>query len=204
MADELDKNKDNDNKPDQPNKPASAGQPSSSPEAKQGDQPAPAGAAPKKPEQKSTLPQAPTQKQDGKKEPAGKDEVEVEVPAKFAELVKKIESLSVLELSELVRVLEKKFGVSAAPAVMAAAPAGGNGGDVQEEEASTVSVVLKEPGGAKIQVIKAVREITGLGLKESKDLVDQAPKAIKENLAREEAEELRKKLEEAGATVELQ
>ena len=130
---------------------------------------------------------------------------EVEVPAKFADLVKKIEGMSVLDLAELVKILEEKFGVSAsAPMMMAAAPAGA--GAAAEEEKSSFTVVLAAPGDKKIEVIKAVKDITQKGLKEAKDLVDasaSAPQVIKENAKTEEAEELKKKLEAAGAKVEL-
>ena len=119
------------------------------------------------------------------------------------ELIKAIEEMSVLELSELVKELEDKFGVSAAaPAMMmpmgAAAPAA-----AVEEEKTEFDVVLVEHGANKIGVIKVVREITGLGLKEAKELVDGAPKTVKEGVAKEEAEEMKKKIEEAGAVVEL-
>jgi len=130
-------------------------------------------------------------------------EEKVEIPAKFADLVKQIESLSVLDLSELVKVLEGHFGVSAAaPMAVAAAPAAG-GEAAAEEEKSAYTVTLASAGDSKINVIKAVREITGLGLAESKALVDGAPKPVKENAPKAEAEEAKKKLEEAGATVEL-
>ena len=129
---------------------------------------------------------------------------EVEVPEKFAAVVTALEKMSVLELAELTKILEKKFGVSAQAAVAAApAAAAGAGGEEGGEEKSTFTVMLTEAGGQKIAVIKAVREITGKGLKESKDLVDGAPAAVKENVSKEEAEEIKKKLEEAGAKVEL-
>ncbi len=131
------------------------------------------------------------------------EETTVEVPAKFAALVESIEKLSVLELSELVKVLEGKFGVSAAaPMMMGAMPAAG-GAAAEVEEKTDFTVELTEAGANKINVIKAVREATGLGLKEAKDLVDGAPKAIKENVAKAEAEELKKKIEEAGGKVTL-
>jgi large subunit ribosomal protein L7/L12 len=119
------------------------------------------------------------------------------------EIIKAIEEMSVLELSELVKELEDKFGVSAAaPAMMmpmgAAAPAA-----AAEEEKTEFDVVLVEHGANKIGVIKVVREITGLGLKEAKELVDGAPKTVKEQAAKDEAEDIKKKLEEAGAKVEL-
>ena len=132
------------------------------------------------------------------------DKKEVEVPKKFKSLVEEIEKMSVLELSELVQILEDKFGVSAAApmAVAAAAPGASEGGEAAEEK-SDFNVELTEAGGQKIQVIKAMKEITGKGLKDAKDMVDKAPTIIKENVPKEEAEELKKKLEEAGATVKL-
>jgi large subunit ribosomal protein L7/L12 len=126
---------------------------------------------------------------------------EVVVPAKFEKLVAEIEKMSVLDLSELVKVLEEKFGVSAAaPMMMGAAPAAAA---EAVEEKTDFDVELTAAGQQKINVIKAVREITGLGLKEAKDLVDAAPKVIKEKVAKAQAEEFKKKLEEAGATVVL-
>ncbi len=119
---------------------------------------------------------------------------------KLEEIIKKVEELTVIELSELVKALEEKFGVSAA--AMAVAGAGAASGAAEEK--TSFDVLLKEVGGQKINVIKAVKEATGLGLKEAKDMVDGAPKVIKEGLKKEEADELKKKLEEAGATVELQ
>jgi len=129
---------------------------------------------------------------------------EVEVPKQFKKLVEEIEKMSVLELSELVKVLEEKFGVSSAAPVMAGAMPGVAGGEEAGiEEKSEYDVEITSAGDKKIGAIKAVREITGLGLKESKDIVDGAPKIIKEKVAKEEAEEMKKKLEEAGATAEL-
>ena len=120
------------------------------------------------------------------------------------DLIKAIEEMSVLELAELVKELEEKFGVSAAaPAMMMAAPAAGAAAPAAEEEKTEFDVVLKDHGANKIGVIKVVREITGLGLKEAKELVDGAPKTVKEGVAKEEAEEMKKKIEEAGAVVEL-
>ena len=133
----------------------------------------------------------------------GEKEEVLEVPVKFKEIVEKVEKMSVLDLSELVKVLEKKFGVSAAMPMMMAGAAVSAAGEAVKEEKTSFSVELKAAGGQKIQVIKAVRELTGLGLKEAKDLVDAAPKMVKEALKKEEAEELKKKLEEAGATVEI-
>ncbi|SRR5258708_35610335 len=130
------------------------------------------------------------------------EDTKVEVPAKFQSLVGEIEKLSVLDLSELVKVLEGKFGVSAAaPMMMGAMPAAGAAAAVEEKSEFTVE--LTEGGANKIAVIKVVREITGLGLKEAKDMVDGAPKAIKENVAKAEAEAMKKKLEEAGAKATL-
>ncbi len=129
---------------------------------------------------------------------------EVVVPAKFEKIVAEIEKMSVLDLSELVSVLEDKFGVSAAaPMMMGAMPAAAGAGAEAADEKSDFDVELTSAGAQKINVIKAVREITGLGLKEAKDLVDAAPKVIKEKVAKAEAEELKKKLEEAGASVVL-
>lgn len=131
------------------------------------------------------------------------DETTVEVPEKFKSLVEQIEKLSVLDLSELVKVLEGKFGVSAAaPMMMGAMPAAG-GAAAAAEEKTDFAVELTDAGANKINVIKVVREVTGLGLKEAKDMVDGAPKVVKENAPKAEAEELKKKLEEAGAKVTL-
>lgn len=131
---------------------------------------------------------------------------EVEVPKKFKSIVEEIEKMSVLDLAELVEILEDKFGVSAAApvAVAGAAPvAGAEGAEGGAEEKSEYDIELTAAGDSKINVIKVVKEITGQGLKDAKDMVDGAPKVIKEKVAKEEAEELKKKLEEAGATVEL-
>lgn len=132
------------------------------------------------------------------------EEKKAEIPAKFEKLVKEIETLSVLELSELVKVLEDHFGVSAAaPAVAMVAPAGGDAGAAAADEKSEFDVILKDAGAQKVAVIKAVKDVTGLGLGEAKAVVDGAPKAVKEGVAKDEAEEIKAKLEEAGATVEL-
>lgn len=126
------------------------------------------------------------------------------VPEKFQKLVSEIEKMSVLDLSELVKVLEEKFGVSAAaPMMMGAMPAAGAGEAAAVEEKSEFDVEVTASGASKINVIKTVREITGLGLKDAKDLVDAAPKVIKEKISKAEAEEMKKKLEAAGATVTL-
>ncbi len=123
--------------------------------------------------------------------------------SKVEELLETIDSLTVVELSELVKGIEEKYGVSAVAAAAPAAGAAGAAGAAAEEK-SSFNVVLKEAGANKIQVIKVVRDATGLGLKEAKDLVDGAPKTIKENVAKEEAEELKTKFTEAGAVVELE
>ena len=131
--------------------------------------------------------------------PVVEEEVAVEVPAKFKKLVEEIETMTVLELSELVKVLEKKFGVSAA-AVAVAGPAAAV---AEEEGKSTADVELTEAGANKIAVIKAVKEALALGLKEAKDLVDGVPSMLKQGLKKDEAAELKKKLEDAGAKVTL-
>ena len=130
-----------------------------------------------------------------------KDEVKVEVPAKFQVLVENIEKMSVIELNELVKLLEKKFGVSAAAAVAAAPTV--SGGAPAGEEKTSFNVELKESGAQKIAVIKVIKEVLGLGLKEAKDLVDGAPKMLKEGMKKAEAEEFKKKIETAGGKVEL-
>jgi large subunit ribosomal protein L7/L12 len=121
---------------------------------------------------------------------------------KIEKIIADIETLTVIELADLVKAIEEKFGVSAAAAVVAVAGGAGAGAAAAEEK-SEFNVVLKDAGANKIQVIKAVREATGLGLKEAKDLVDGAPATIKENVAKEEAEKMKAALTEAGATVEL-
>jgi large subunit ribosomal protein L7/L12 len=121
-----------------------------------------------------------------------------------ADWIDELKSISVLELSERIKALEEEFGVSAT-AVAAAAPAGAGDGDgaAAEEESSTVDVIITAPGDKKIQVIKVVRAVTGLGLKEAKALVDEAPKPVKEGIERDEADKLKAELEEAGASVEV-
>jgi large subunit ribosomal protein L7/L12 len=121
------------------------------------------------------------------------------------EIAEKLDSLTLLEASQLSKLLQEKWGVSAAAAVAVAAPAqgGGTGGGVAVEEKTEFDVVLMAAGEKKIQVIKVVRELTGLGLKEAKDLVDGAPKAVKEKVTKVESADMRKKLEEVGATVEV-
>lgn len=133
-----------------------------------------------------------------------KEKAEVKVPEKFKSIVSEVEKMSVLDLSELVKVLEEKFGVSAAaPVMMGPAMAGGGAGEAVVEEKTEFDVELTAAGAQKINAIKAVREITGLGLKEAKDMVDGAPKVIKEKVAKAQAEEIKKKLEGVGATVTL-
>ncbi|SRR3978361_2709 len=122
--------------------------------------------------------------------------------ATATELIEEIKKMSVLELSELIKALEEEFGVSAT-AVAAAAPAAAGDGAPAEEESSTVDVVLTGSGDKKIQVIKVVRAATGLGLKEAKALVDEAPKPVKEGIDRDEAEKLKGEIEDAGGSVEL-
>ena len=116
------------------------------------------------------------------------------------EMIEEIKKMTVIELADLVKAIEEEFGVSA---VAAAAPAAGAAGAAAAEEKTSFDVVLKEAGANKIPVIKVVRDATGLGLKEAKDLVDGAPKTVKEGVSKDEAEELKAKFEEAGATVEL-
>jgi large subunit ribosomal protein L7/L12 len=120
-----------------------------------------------------------------------------------AEILDKISSMTVLELSELIKAMEDKFGVSAAAAVSVAAPAAGAAAAAPVEEQTEFTVVLSGIGDNKVNVIKAVRELTGLGLKEAKDLVDGAPKPVKEGIPKADAEAARKKLEDAGAKVEV-
>lgn len=123
--------------------------------------------------------------------------------SKTAEILEVIKGMTVLELSELVKAFEEEFGVSAAaPAAVAAAPAAGAAAPAAEEQ-TEFDVVLNNAGSAKINVIKVVREITGLGLKEAKELVDNAPKAVKEKISKEDADAIKAKLEEAGAGVEV-
>lgn len=119
---------------------------------------------------------------------------------KLEKLISEVETLSVKELAEVVKMMEEKFGITAGAPVAAGGGAGAGGG---AEEKSTFDVILKASGDQKVNVIKVVKELTGLGLKEAKDLVDGAPKPVKEGLKREEADEIKKKLEEVGATVEL-
>ena len=151
-------------------------------------------------------PEAPAKPE--KKESQKQEEVKIEIPKKLKKLVEEIENLKVVDLAELVKVLEKKFGVSASAMIPAPAGSGTDADQVERAEQAKkfFSVVLTAVGDKKIEVIKAVRDITQRGLKESKDLVDKAaegPQPLKENVKKEEAEEMKKKLSMAGATVEL-
>lgn len=129
---------------------------------------------------------------------------EIELSKDAQKVIDSVEKMTVLELSQLVKALEDKFGVvAAAPVAVAGAAAPAAGDDDADSGSDTVDVILKSAGDKKIQVLKAVREITGLGLKEAKELVDAAPKAVKEGVAKDEAETLKKQLEEQGAEIEL-
>ncbi len=145
------------------------------------------------------------QKEETSTEETKEEKKEVEVPEKFKSLVEEIEKMSVLDLAELVKILEDKFGVSAAaPAMMVAGGAVAGGEEAGgAEEKSEFDIEITDAGSSKIAVIKAVRAITDMGLKDAKDLVDAAPKVVKEGVAKEEAEEIKKQLEEAGAKVTL-
>jgi len=133
--------------------------------------------------------------------PAAEATEEVEVPKEFKKIVEEIEGMTVLQLNELVKVFEKKFGVSAAAVAVAGGPAAG--GDAEGGEKSDFTVELTDAGAQKIAVIKVVKEALGLGLKEAKEMVDGAPAVIKEGVKKEDAEEMKAKFEEAGATVTL-
>lgn len=150
--------------------------------------------------EETTAPEVEEIKEEVKEEKASDVDESVEVPKEFAALVEQVEKMSVLELHELVKVLEKRFGVSAS-AVAVAGPA--TGGEAGSEEQSEFTVELTEAGAQKIAVIKAVKEVCALGLKEAKEMVDGAPTEVKAGIKKEEAEELKAKLEEAGATVTL-
>ena len=131
------------------------------------------------------------------------EETTIELAPELQEIADKLDGLTLLQASQLVKALEDKWGVSAAaPAAVAMAAPGGGGGDAAEEKTS-FDVILEAAGDKKIQVIKEVRAITGLGLKEAKEIVDNAPKAVKEGASKDEAEEMKKQLEAAGATVKL-
>jgi len=139
-----------------------------------------------------------TKKEDTQKET-------IKVPEKFKKIVDEIEKMSVLDLSELVKILEEKFGVSSAMPMAMPMAGGAGGGEAggEAEAKSTVDVILTNAGAAKVQVIKVVKDITGKGLKEAKDLTDKVPQPVKTGIKPEEAEEIKKKLTEAGATVEI-
>lgn len=142
---------------------------------------------------------------DEQKNTAEEKNEEITIPEKFADIVSKIEGMSVLDLAELVKILEKKFGVSAAaPMMIGAMPGVGAAATAPaEEEKTSFDVELTDSGANKIAVIKAIRTITELGLKEAKDLADSAPKVVKEGATKEDAEKMKKALEEAGAKVTL-
>ena len=132
------------------------------------------------------------------------EEKQVTIPEKFKGIVEEIEKMSVLDLSELVKILEEKFGVSSAsPVMMGAMPQAGGAAEAPAEEKTSFDVELTETGANKISVIKAIREVTQLGLKEAKDIADQAPKVVVEGADKAKAEELKKKIEEAGGKVTL-
>jgi len=160
-------------------------------------------AAPAAEETKEEAPAAEETKEEVPAEEAAESDVDesVEVPEEFKALVEQVEKMTVLELHELVKVLEKRFGVSAAAVAVAGGAAGGDAGEAEEQSEFTVE--LADAGGQKIAVIKAVKEILGLGLKEAKEMVDGAPAELKTGAKKEEAEEIKAKLEEAGATVNL-
>lgn len=122
---------------------------------------------------------------------------------KISQILEEVKSMTVLELNELVKAIEEEFGVSAAAVAVAAAPGQAGAGAAQEEEKSEYTVILKSAGASKIKVIKVVQAITGLGLKDSKDLVDGAPKTLKENVEKAEADDIAAKIKEAGGEVEL-
>lgn len=123
--------------------------------------------------------------------------------SKIEQIIELVDSLTVLELAEVVKAMEEKYGVSAAAPVMAVAGAAAGGDAAEVAEQTEFDVVLTGAGASKVQVIKAVREVTGLGLKEAKDLVDNAPKPVKEKVAKDEADQIKAKLEEVGASVEI-
>ena len=139
-----------------------------------------------------------------KQSQAAQEKPKVKLSKKMEDVIKTVETMSVMELADLVHALEDKFGVSAqAPVAIAGVALAGAGGVAQEEEKTTFDIVLTGAGAKKIQVIKEIRQVTTLGLKEAKDLVEAAPKTVKEAISKEEAEKIKKQLEAAGATVEL-
>ncbi len=146
------------------------------------------------------------QAQASQDKPTAQKKKDIEVPKEFASLVKELDKLSALEISQFVKFLEEYWGVSAAAPAVAIAPSPGAGGAQAapaEPEKSEYDVILKDPGAQKVAVIKAVKDVTGLGLGEAKAIVDGAPKAVKEKVSKDEAEEAKKALEAAGATAEL-
>lgn len=154
----------------------------------------------KTPEAEAEKVEAPAVEEKKEEASAVDESAEVEVPSQFKKLVEEVENMSVIELNELVKVLEKKFGVSAAVVAVAGGGAAG-GGEVEEKD--EFDVELTAVGESKIQVIKAVKEVLGLGLKEAKDLTDAAPSMLKEGMKKDEAEALKAKIEEAGGSVTL-
>jgi len=142
-------------------------------------------------------------KPETKPEKAAAKKPSVELSKKLKDLVKSVEEMSVMELSTLVKAMEDKFGVSASMPMMAMAPGAAGGAGAAAEEKTSFDVILAKMGDKKIQVIKEIRTVTSLGLKEAKDLVESAPKPIKQGVSKEEAEEIKKKIEAQGATVEL-
>ena len=142
-------------------------------------------------------------KPETKPEKAAAKKPSVELSKKLKDLMKSVEEMSVMELSTLVKALEDKFGVSASMPMMAMAPGAAGGAGAAAEEKTSFDVILAKMGDKKIQVIKEIRTVTSLGLKEAKDLVESAPKPIKQGVSKEEAEEIKKKIEAQGATVEL-
>ena len=156
-------------------------------------------------ENENDQPKVENQPKEAASEEKATNKTKTEIPKEFASLVEQLDKLSALEISKFVKFLEEHWGVSAAaPAAVAAAPAGGDGsGTPAADEKSEYDVVLKDAGAQKVAVIKAVKDASGLGLGEAKAIVDSAPKAVKEKVSKEEAETIKKALEEAGATVEL-
>ena len=151
-------------------------------------------------------PKAPEAKEEPKAEAKAEktEKKDVEVPKEFSDITKQLDKMSALEISKFVKFLEEYWGVSAAaPAVAVAAAPGADGGAPAADEKSEYDVMLKDAGAQKVAVIKAVKDLTGLGLGEAKAIVDSAPKAVKEKVSKDEAEEAKKTLEDAGATVEL-
>ncbi len=150
-----------------------------------------------------TKPEKVELKPETKPEKAAAKKPSIELSKKLKDLMKSVEEMSVMELSTLVKAMEDKFGVSASMPMMAMAPGAGGAGAAVVEEKTSFDVILVKMGDKKIQVIKEIRTVTTLGLKEAKDLVESAPKAIKQGVSKEEAEEIKKKVEAQGATVEL-